>query len=75
MPFEKTNTYVHIMCPCLFEFKRQNVSCLDYTLVGAIMERTLVQITLLGLLLALATALPNKVRLHNLYECIYINAD
>eukprot|EP00064_Thunnus_orientalis_P002560 superscaffoldBa00000193_g2567 len=35
-------------------------SCLGFTLVGAIMERAVVQITLFGLLLAFVTTLPNK---------------
>ncbi|KAM7422639.1 hypothetical protein PAMA_010604 [Pampus argenteus] len=44
------------MLSCLFEFKGQ-----DFTLVGAIMERAVVQITLFGLLLlAFVTSLPDK---------------
>lgn len=40
----------------------ESFSCQSCTLVGAIMARSLVQISVFGLLLTLAATLPNKVR-------------
>lgn len=59
-PFKKNYVHINAVLVCLS--LKDSFSCLDCTLVGAIMERAVVQITLLGLLLALVTTLPNKVR-------------
>lgn len=69
LPFKKKKKKsVHINAVLVCLSLKDSVSCPGCTLVGAIMERAVVQITLFGLLLALVTTLPHKVRSHNLKD-------
>ena len=65
----KNNVCTHSCCPCLFKFKRQ-FELPGLHSGGAIMERAVVQVTLFGLLLVLASTLPNKVRSQNLKDTL-----
>lgn len=65
---EKKKTYVHINAVLVCVSLKDGFSCLSCTLLGAIMERAVGRIALFGLLLALVTTLPNKVRSQNLKD-------